>query len=267
MLVLIIVVSTVLIVTNVKARRKAKAEALADKSMPLDNLHKLAPSEVWDALLAHHAKASTQLLQQTRTRYWDTCCAMETEDLRALRHVCKDLEDMQQWKRRNRSRELMAMRRLPVSLSLEKNTWFHLGSNAGEQMLYGMKRIAVPCCEHLDSGFSPLPEDLRQELHLIAQETTGYYDQAIAYISGQGAVISGQEVAGTASAYDVLLQDIEAFKLRLSALRKKHLDRLTTNSAALPQQTALLYLNVLQETQQLLSELRHFLRAYHHFVE
>ena len=68
-------------------------------------------------------------------------------------------------------------------------------------------------------------------------------------------------------AYDVLLQDIEAFKLRLSALRKKHLDRLTTNSAALPQQTALLYLNILQETQQLLSELRHFLRAYHHFSE
>ena len=161
MLILILVASTVLIVTNVKARRKAKAEALADKSMPLDNLDKLAPSEVWDALLAHHAKASTQLLQQTRTRYWDTCCAMETEDLRALRHVCKDLEDMQQWKRRNRSRELMAMRRLPVSLSLEKNTWFHLGSNAGEQMLYGMKRIAVPCCELLDMGFSPFSEDLR----------------------------------------------------------------------------------------------------------
>ncbi|MGM9809288.1 MAG: hypothetical protein ACI30J_00235, partial [Paludibacteraceae bacterium] len=67
--------------------------------------------------------------------------------------------------------------------------------------------------------------------------------------------------------YEALLQDIEAFKLRLSALRKKHLDRLTTGSAALPQQTALLYLNILQETQQLLSELRHFLRAYHHFAE
>lgn len=268
MLVLIIVVSTVLIVTNVKARRKAKAEAQMDKSMPLDNLDKLAPAEVWKALQAHHAKASTQLLQQTRTRYWDTCCAMETEDLRALRHVCKELEDMQQWKRRNRSRELMAMRRLPVSLSLEKNTWFHLGSNAGEQMLYGMKRIAVPCCEHLDSGFSPLPEDLRQELHLIAQETTGYYDQAVAYIQDPLRLpLQGGETESSAPSYEVLLEDIEAFKLRLSALRKKHLDRLTTDSATLPQQTALLYLNILQETQQLLSELRHFLRAYHHFSE
>ena len=268
MLILILVVSTVLIVTNVKARRKAKAEAMQDKSMPLDNLDKLAPAEVWDALKAHHTKASTQLLQQTRTRYWDTCCAMETEDLRALRHVCKDLEDMQQWKRRNRSRELMAMRRLPVSLSLEKNTWFHLGSNAGEQMLYGMKRIAVPCCEHLDSGFSPLPEDLRQELHLIAQETTGYYDQAVEYIQDPLRLpLQGGETESSAPSYEVLLEDIESFKLRLSALRKKHLDRLTTNSAALPQQTALLYLNILQETQQLLSELRHFLRAYHHFSE
>ena len=178
------------------------------------------------------------------------------------------MEDTQQGERRNRSRELMAMRRLPVGLSLEKNTWFHLGSNAGEQMLYGMKRIAVPCCEHLDSGFSPLPEDLRQELHLIAQETSGYYDQAAAYIQDPLRLpLQGGETESNAPSYEVLLEDIEAFKLRLSALRKKHLDRLTTDSAALPQQTALLYLNILQETQQLRSELRHFLRAYHHFSE
>lgn len=68
-----------------------------------------------------------------------------------------------------------------------------------------------------------------------------------------------------------LLDKIEVYKLRLSSLRKKHLDRLTTANQSdgntLPQQTALLYLNIIQESQQLLSELRHFLRAYLHFME
>jgi len=66
-----------------------------------------------------------------------------------------------------------------------------------------------------------------------------------------------------------LTAEIEEYKNQLSALRKKHLDRLTTmtteDAMTLPQQTAWLYLNILQESQQLLSELRHYLRAYNHF--
>ena len=146
-----------------------------------------------------------------------------------------------------------------AAVVLEKNTWFHLDANAGEQMLYGLKRIAVPCRDHVDSGFRPLPEDLCRELHLVAQETLGYCEKA-----GQVYMQSDAEV-------QALLAQIDACKVRLSGLRKKHLDRLTTASRedldVLPQQTALLYLNILQESRQMLSELRRFLRAYRHFTE
>ena len=259
MIVLIVAVVIILVVSNVRSSKQKD-----DKNTPLEQCYMKMLStqnsnEMWQLLREHHRLASGDMLDKTRTIYMETCTAFEQADLKELRRACKQLEDLQQWKRKSRSRELMALRRITPAFVLEKNTWFHLGSNAGEQMLYGLKRIAVPCRDHIDSGFRPLPEDLCQELHLIAQETAGYYDKAILTYTR-----SEPEIRA-------LLAEIEEAKQHLSALRKKHLDRLTTASTEdqdiLPQQTALLYLNIIQESQQLLSELRHFLRAYMHFME
>lgn len=259
MIVLIVAVAIILIVSNVRSRKQKDEQNTPLEQCYLRMLSTQDSSEMWQLLREHHQIASGRMLEQTRDIYSNTCMAFEHADLKELRTTCKQLDDLQQWKRKSRSRELMALRRITPAFVLEKNTWFHLGSNAGEQMLYGLKRIAVPCREHIDSGFRPLPEDLCQELHLIAQETAGYYDKALlTYTQPEPEVRA-------------LLAEIEDAKQHLSALRKKHLDRLTTASETdrevLPQQTALLYLNIIQESQQLLSELRHFLRAYMHFME
>ena len=259
MIVLIVAVAIILIVSNVRSRKQKDEQNTPLEQCYLRMLSTQDSSEMWQLLREHHQIASGRMLEQTRDIYSNTCMAFEHADLKELRTTCKQLDDLQQWKRKSRSRELMALRRITPAFVLEKNTWFHLGSNAGEQMLYGLKRIAVPCRDHIDSGFRPLPEDLCQELHLIAQETAGYYDKALLTYTQPEPEIRA------------LLAEIEDAKQHLSALRKKHLDRLTIASAAdqdiLPQQTALLYLNIIQESQQLLSELRHFLRAYMHFME
>lgn len=213
----------------------------------------------WRILRQLHQLGTGYILAQTRQLYAQTCTEIADEDLHGLRKTCKQLKEIQLWKRKLRSRELVGLRGIHPTLALEKNTWFHLSSNAGEQMLYGLRRIAVPCCEHLDNGFSPLPEDLREELHIVCDQTLGYFDKALqTYRSDEASVRH-------------LTAEIENYKLQLSDLRKKHLDRLTTMQAAdnatLPQQTAWLYMNILQETQQLLSELRHYLRAFCHFQQ
>lgn len=213
----------------------------------------------WNILRIHTRLSADYLLKQVTNAYRLTAQSITTENLHELRKICKQLKNMQTWKKKNRSRELAGLRSINPTLALEKNTWFHLCSNAGEQMLYGLKRIAVPCCEHLDNGFSPLPEDLQDELQIVTNLTVGFLDKAQHTMDKSETDIKQ------------LLAEIEAYKLQLSALRKKHLDRLTTmtseDATSLPQQTAWLYLNILQETQQLLSELRHYLRAYHHFQE
>lgn len=259
MVVMIVLVIVLLIVSAVKARRRKE-----DSNGPVEQCYRRMLSARdsagrWEALKEHHGLVSGMMLGQTGRLYFDACQGLGTSDLKTLRQTCKDIDSLMQWKRKIRSRELMALRSITPAVVLEKNTWFHLDANAGEQMLYGLKRIAVPCRDHVDSGFRPLPEDLCRELHLVAQETLGYCEKA-----GQVYTQSDAEV-------QVLLAQIDACKVRLSGLRKKHLDRLTTASRedldVLPQQTALLYLNILQESRQMLSELRRFLRAYRHLTE
>lgn len=259
MIIMILAVLVVMIHSAVKSRKQK-----TEQDEPLEQSYRqmLAMQDshdLWDALKEHHKLASSRMLTRTSTLYIHACQGLETSDLKTLRQTCKDIDALMQWKRKIRSRELMALRSITPAVVLEKNTWFHLDANAGEQMLYGLKRIAVPCRDHVDSGFRPLPEDLCRELHLVAQETMDFYGKA--------------ERIYTQSEPEVrmLLTQIDTYKNRLSVLRKKHLDRLTTASQqdldVLPQQTALLYLNILQESRQMLSELRRFLRAYRHLTE
>lgn len=67
--------------------------------------------------------------------------------------------------------------------------------------------------------------------------------------------------------YREVLAQADACKDELSVLRKQHIDRMQANTDASQLQIDLLYLNVLQESQQLLSNMRHQLRAAKKFME
>ena len=55
-------------------------------------------------------------------------------------------------------------------------------------------------------------------------------------------------------------------KDKLSVLRKQHIDRMQNDTAASNMKISLIYLNVLQETQEFLSIMRHQLRAANRFL-
>ena len=68
------------------------------------------------------------------------------------------------------------------------------------------------------------------------------------------------------SKIDALLAEEEQYKSELSALRKTQEDRMQMDQSQ-GLKVSLVYLNLLQETQELLSGLRHYLRAYRHFQQ
>ena len=67
--------------------------------------------------------------------------------------------------------------------------------------------------------------------------------------------------------YREILAEADACKDELSVLRKKHIDRIQHLSDNSLMQISLVYLNVLQESQELLSVMRHQLRAAKKFME
>ena len=64
-----------------------------------------------------------------------------------------------------------------------------------------------------------------------------------------------------------VLAEADECKDELSVVRKRHIDRIQEEKDNKMLQVSLVYLNILQESQQLLSNMRHQLRAAKKFIE
>lgn len=228
---------------NVEERDRLFGEMMATKDK----------DRCWTLLKRHVALTQQELLDHVWRLYTDVLEGFAEEDLRRLRRSLRDLEAVQTLKKKSRQRQLVIMRRIDRRLSLEKNTWFHLESNSGDQMLYCLKRMAEPCKEHVDNHFEPLPQEYLEELKAVKQHV-------VDFILRSERIQEDRDLGEM----DELLEEEEAYKSTLSALRKQQLDRMQSDTRT-SLKLHLVYLNLLQETQQLVSELRHHLRAFKRF--
>ena len=111
-----------------------------------------------------------------------------------------------------------------------------------------MRRIVDPIKEHIENNFTPLSQENATEAISIRRQADTMMREAMDMI----------EHNNYANAQSLLLQ-IDHYKDDLSAMRKKQLDEMQKETGSL--KISLLYLNWMQETQELLSSLRHLVRA------
>ena len=124
-----------------------------------------------------------------------------------------------------------------------------MGSNSCEQMLYCLKRIGEPCKEHVDNNFNPLSPERVTELQNVRQELCKLMERTCAAIENN-----------QYDDADDILKKGDELKNVISTLRKQQMNRMqeTDNNRL---KVSLVYLNILQETQELVSIWRHLLRA------
>lgn len=211
--------------------------------------------ECWRLLKKHESISQQNLLDFTWKTYEDVVNGFVNEDLRTLRRTMKKLDAEKSHRKKLRQRELVGMRRIDKSLSLEKNTWFHLASNSGEQIFYCLKRMTEPCKEHVDNNFNPLPKECVEQLLPVKKKI-------VDYIMRSEQIVEDHDY----DKIDTLLSEEDDYKATLSAMRKEQEDRIQMDQSQ-GLKVSLVYLNLLQETQELLSGLRHYLRAYRRFQQ
>ena len=144
----------------------------------------------------------------------------------------------------------------PIEIAIERNTWFHLGANSNQQFIYSLRRMLDPIKEHVDNNFNPLPEEYTKEFAPVRQKINDLMRMSCEQIE-----------TSRYENYREILAEADACKDELSALRKKHIDRIQHLSDNSLMQISLVYLNVLQESQEFLSVMRHQLRAAKKFME
>ena len=212
-------------------------------------------AESWNLLKKHVAMTQQNMLDFVWKTYEDIVNGFVDEDLKTLRRAVKHIDSEKSLRKKLRQRELVGMRRIDRQVSLEKNTWFHLAANSGEQMLYCLKRMSEPCKEHVDNNFNPLSRECIEEILPVKKKI-------VDYLMRSEQIVEDHDY----DHIDALLAEEDAYKQKLSELRKAQEDRIQMDvSQGL--KVSLVYLNLLQETQELLSGLRHYLRAYRNFQQ
>jgi phosphate/sulfate permease len=214
------------------------------------------PEIVWDLLTKHVSRTQSFVTHFVLDQFLAIIDGFENEKPSTLRKADRELKNERDELKKFRRQELLALRRVPTSIAIERNTWFHLGINSSEQYIYCLRRMLDPVKEHVDNSFNPLPATYINEYKDMKNRICELMKQTESMISTR-----------RFEHYRDVLADADQCKDDLSVLRKRHIDRLQATSTEGGLQVALVYLNILQESQQLLSNMRHQLRAAKKFME
>lgn len=214
------------------------------------------PEIVWDLLTKHVSRTQSFVTHFVLDQFLAIIDGFENEKPSTLRKADRELRNERDELKKFRRQELLALRRVPTSIAIERNTWFHLGINSSEQYIYCLRRMLDPVKEHVDNSFNPLPSTYINEYKDMKNRICELMKQTESMISTR-----------RFEHYRDVLADADQCKDDLSVLRKRHIDRLQATSTEGGLQVALVYLNILQESQQLLSNMRHQLRAAKKFME
>lgn len=214
------------------------------------------PEIVWDLLTKHVSRTQSFVTHFVLDQFLAIIDGFENEKPSTLRKADRELKNERDELKKYRRQELLALRRVPTSIAIERNTWFHLGINSSEQYIYCLRRMLDPVKEHVDNSFNPLPSTYINEYKDMKDRICELMKQTESMISTR-----------RFEHYRDVLADADQCKDDLSVLRKRHIDRLQSTSTEGGLQVALVYLNILQESQQLLSNMRHQLRAAKKFME
>ena len=210
----------------------------------------------WGLLKAHVGCGNAEQLRSAAHCYKTITDAFLQEEYRPLRHATHEIETARKQLKRQRRREIIGLRKIDPVLAVEKNTWYFMANGAIEQIIYGLKRINDPCREHVGNSFRPVSGEYAYDFQNIQKQ--------VADLFGQTEQLVQTEVTDEA-AVTAVRQRAEAVQRQLSDYRKQVIDSMQKNTVNIESTTV--FLNMVQESQQMLSCLRHLLRGMARFCQ
>lgn len=250
---ILIALSIVLLVrSNIKYKKKQaeeKGDVVFNQMITSED-----NAETLRLLTQHIRQGQSQFLDFVNVNYLNVTEGFISEDLSRLQKAESAMRKQRQELKQRRRKEMLGLRRIDPGVAIEKSTWFHLGVNSCEDMLYSLRRICDPCEEHIDNSFVPLEKDRIKEFLPLRDTLLYLLKRAVVVISTENYTDS-----------DKLREQCEEFKSCLSSTRQSQIERMQTSKENIT--VSYVYLNLLQETHEIASSLQHLLRASKHFAK
>ncbi|HAB40702.1 MAG TPA: inorganic phosphate transporter, partial [Porphyromonadaceae bacterium] len=206
--------------------------------------------KVWELLLIYITGQQRQFIDYASTSYSAVTEAFASENVKVLGKAASSLIRQKNSLKNTRRKETLGLRRIRRETAIEMSAWFHLSNNCCMSMLYNLSRINEICREHVDNNFMPLPEAYRLEYNEVRSRTDTLFNDTLAMID-----------TGAFETIPMLRRHCDEIKDYIAAVYHRLQNRLREDNPA--SMTVLyVYINVLQETQEMVSTIRKYLRAY-----
>lgn len=206
--------------------------------------------ERWQFLRMYVSHNIADQLQFAYDCFQKVTNAFFQEEYKPLKQATHEIETARKQLKRARRREIIGLRKIDTILAVEKNTWYFLANNSMEQMLYSLKRINDPCREHVGNNFTPVSGSFISTFQDMRKQIDGIFKQTLTLISTSQVNESNVEQ---------LRMQTELIQKKLSDYRKQIIDSMQQQTVNIESTTV--FLNVIQESHQILSCIRHMLRG------
>lgn len=242
-----IIALSLLIRSNIRFNKKKK-EVLND-SLFQTILSSDSADEVWPLIRIYINEKQKMFLEFGANVYRDVINGFINDKGKLLSNAEKSLVTEKDVLKSQRRKLTLCFRKASPRIAMEKNAWFHLSNNMAMSMTYNLRRINEVCKEHVDNKFTPLPIRFHESLSAIRDEVCAIFSEAVATLD-----------ENNPEKIDELRKRCESVKQKLSRNTKAVYD-LLQNGDTSDMTVAYVYLNLLQESQELVTSLRKMLRA------
>ena len=207
-------------------------------------------TRTWELLLIYVMEQQKKFLRFAEESYGKITDAFINENAGTLGKTEASLLRSKSMLKNARRKETLCLRRVSHEMAIEKNAWFHLSNNCCMNVLYNLRRINEICREHVDNNFHPLPSRYISEFEVMRGHISVLFTEVFDMVNN-----------GTSEQVPALRRRCDDIKDMLSDTYHRLYRQLREVDPS-SMTVMYVYINMLQETQEMVSALRKYIRAY-----
>ena len=206
--------------------------------------------DTWNMLFIYITCWQQKFIGYAEDTYRSVTEAFAEENARALGKAESSLMRKKGELKNIRRKETLCLRKVKHETAIEKSAWFHLSNSSCMGILQNLRRINEVCKEHVENNFLPLPPRYKVELEQLCAQISRLFSDSAAMMA----------LAST-DGIPMLRKRCDEIKGLVSDTYHRLYQQLREGDPA--SMTVLyVYMNVLQETQEMVSGIKKYLRAY-----
>lgn len=207
-------------------------------------------TKTWPMLMLYIKEQQHSFFTFADNSYRDITAAFISENNSTLSKAVVNLAQQKSVLKNARRKETLCLRHVAHETAIEKSPWFYLSNNLCMSVLYNLMRINEVCKEHVENNFHPLPPRYTAEYEKLRTRIGELFASTLE-------VIQSSDIKSIAK----LRSQCDEIKDIVSDAYHQAQDHLRDGDTA-SVTVMYVYINILQETQEMVSSIRKYLRAF-----